>query len=241
MKKFLLVLILAVFVLPVFAQTYELTWGSHNDPINSGDTISVDSLSNVNEMVVHISVKNITNHTISVFCEKQYVDIVAGTTNTFCWAGACWPSTTMISPNPLAIAAGATTTEFSGHYEPKGNEGTSIIRYVFKITGGDSVMVYVKYIALPVGIAENRYTSIISAPYPNPAKSIAYINYNVRVNTKAYLQVYNICGKLEKQFYLTDNNGVLKLNVSDLPSGMYFCTLNVDGKIATTNKLIVSH
>lgn len=239
MKKILLAIVFIT--VGFFAKSQSLELYTENDVlINSGDTITVDSLPTVNEMVAHIKVKNITAGTLSVTCEKEYVYIVSGTTNTFCWAGACYPEATMTSANMASIAAGATTNEFSGHYEPKNHNGTSVIKYYFRVYHGPSVEVNVKYAGL-TGIAENKLSSSISTPYPNPAKTTTRVNYNVSINSKASIQVYNITGKLEKQVNLTDNNGFINLNVADLQSGIYFCTLNINGKVAKTNRLVVSH
>jgi len=240
MRKFLLVFTLIVFGLTVKSQTLEL-YTQTDVLIPYGDTISVDSLPSVNEMVAYVKVKNDTSFTVSVTCEKIYLYIVPGTDNEFCWASTCYPSGTFLSGSEI-IEAGVVSNSFLAHYKPLGNEGASYIKYKFKINHGDSAWVVVKFNATTYsGIADNCFTNSISAPYPNPAKSMVYINYNVSYNSKATLQIYNICGKIEKQIDLNNNNGIVTFNVADLPSGIYFCSLNLNGKTVKTNKLIIAH
>ena len=238
MRKFLLVFTLIVFGLTVKSQTLEL-YTQTDVLIPYGDTISVDSLPSVNVMKAYVKVKNSTSSAVSVTCEKIYLSIIPGTTNEFCWASLCYPTSFLSAAE--TIEAGTVSNSFSADYKPYGNEGASYIKYKFKINHGDSAWVVVKFNATYSGIADNCFTNSISAPYPNPAKSMVYINYNVSYNSKATLQIYNICGKIEKQIDLNNNHGIVTFNVADLPSGIYFCSLNIEGKIAKTTKLLIVH
>ena len=246
MKKNLLSLIFLSIGLIVKSQTLEL-YTENNVLLVNGDTISIDSVStsldslSFNEMTVKLNVKNTETVSKSVICKKQYIDTVAGTDNTFCWAGSCWPEATLVSP-PQPIDSGATNSEFSGHYDPKNNIGTSIITYIFKVWhSDDSSWVNVKYNANYSGISNNSFSSSISAPYPNPANNNFSINYNILNKNNANILIYNVYGKLEKQISINNLIGVININVSDLPSGIYFCTFNINGEIVKTNKLIIVH
>jgi hypothetical protein len=47
-------------------------------------------------------------------------------------------------------------------------------------------------------------------------------------------------GKMVKQLVLDEKQGVAKINVSDLNSGVYFYSFLVDEKAIVTKKLVVS-
>ncbi len=239
MKRILLAFTLGVFVLSANSQTLELSYGSHATLLNYGDTVTIDSLSTVSEMVATLNVKNTDTVSRIVFCRKQYINIVANTTNTFCWAGSCYPANVFLSLSADTIGPGETNPLFSAHYEPNLNAGTSIIKYTFSVSHGDSAWVYIKYTST-VGINDNELSYTISNPYPNPSNSNVYIDYDIPVGSEAVLQVYNICGKIEKEFVLKENNGILNINVSDLSAGVYLYSLYINGRTERTNRFIVT-
>ena len=245
MKKKLLFLTFLFSVYFLKAQTLEL-YNLNDVLLSNGDTISVDSLSSssdslsFSEMIVYVKVKNISGSQKTVYCEKQPQDTVAGTENTFCW-GICFLPTTYVSPDPLTIESGEVSSGFSGHYSPKNIAGTSLIKYILNVLHGDSAWFYIKYNALYNSIANNNFNSNISAPYPNPANNNISINYNISNKNNANILIYNVYGKLEKQISINNLIGVININVSDLPSGIYFCTFNINGEIVKTNKLIIVH
>jgi hypothetical protein len=212
--------------------------------LHNGDIITIDSLSTdtilPNELISNLKIKNTNINAKNVFCEKQYQFIVSGTDNDFYWAGSNIPDSIFVSPL-LLLNGGTITSEFIGHYMPNNNIGTSIIKYVFKVENGDSAWIFIKYNANFVGIIENNLSPVISTPYPNPSSGIAYVNYDIPAGSKAFLQVMSICGKIEKQYSLTESNGTLQMNISDMSSGIYFCSLTINNKVVKTSKLIISH
>jgi len=241
MKKALLALFLVIIFLPVDSQILGIT-GSHSTVINNGDTIFVDSLSIVTEMVAYANVTNNDTASHNIFCRKRPGYLVPNSINTFCWAGTCYPPAILVSTSSQFIGAGQTNSEFSAHYEPGGYSGISVIKYIFTILHNDtdSAWFYVKFNGM-TGINDNNILYAISAPYPNPSNSFTNINYNFPVGSKAIVQVMNICGKIEKQYSLTESMGTLQMNVSDLYSGIYFCALTINDKVVKTSKLIISH
>lgn len=240
MKKVFLPLIFTFLGFSVFSQVFEFSYGSHSTLLNYGDTIFVEDSANVSELVAYVNVKNtdVSNH--DVFCRKDYIYLVSNTNNTFCWAGTCYPENINVSPASLRINAGQTVPDFSAHYIPELNGGVSLIKYTFYDIEGDTGYFYVKFTGL-VGVNENELSYSISAPYPNPSNTNTIIDFEITPGTNAIVQIYNICGKIEKEFTLTGMNGILNINVSDLSAGTYMCSLNVNGSIVRTSKLLVTH
>ena len=68
------------------------------------------------ELLTFFNVKTATSHTLNVFCKKVHLSMMDSTETTMCWAGGCYPSWVNVSPTSQAIEAGATQTDFVGHY-----------------------------------------------------------------------------------------------------------------------------
>ncbi len=82
---------------------------------------------------------------------------------------------------------------------------------------------------------------VLSDPIPNPAGDFTTINYQVPADTQsAFIELYSITGALLKKLALDPSASSLMLNTSELQNGIYFYSLEVNGRIAKTNKLVVS-
>jgi hypothetical protein len=82
----------------------------------------------------------------------------------------------------------------------------------------------------------------ISQNYPNPFNSMTNVKFQMSNTGFAEIKMYDITGRMVKT--LTNQRydaGVylLKLDVKDLPSGIYFYTFKVNGNIIDTKKLVL--
>lgn len=129
MKK--LVLLLAVFMATsaLFSQSISTTW--EFGPTLAFPTITFNGAPSDMEIVSHIQVTNIGANPIKVKVVREVLSQVEFTMHQFCWAGACFPPDTDTSANFETIAPGATSMEFSGHLQPNGTIGLSLIKYTF--------------------------------------------------------------------------------------------------------------
>jgi len=85
------------------------------------------------EITFEANVKNNTDRDLNVSFSREELSIVNGSSNSYCWAGNCWPSELDTCPSTQIIEAGQTTAngDLSGHYYPNGFTGTSVIKYTF--------------------------------------------------------------------------------------------------------------
>jgi hypothetical protein len=60
------------------------------------------------EIITYMYVKNIGTKDISVLCRKSQFKMLDSTEITMCWAGACYPASTFLSPNAQLITVGQT-------------------------------------------------------------------------------------------------------------------------------------
>lgn len=77
--------------------------------------------------------------------------------------------------------------------------------------------------------------------YPNPFNPQTTINYQIVTSGIASLNIYDINGRLIEQLfqeYKSPGNYEQIWNAVDLPSGIYICSLNMDGKLISSRKLL---
>jgi len=181
---------------------------------------------------------------IDVKVKRITVDTVPGTLNYFCWE-QCYEPQVSESPTSMNIPVGQRINQFYADYKPQGNAGVSTLVYCFyDVTNeADSVCATVRFSASPVGIEDVFMgdASGISESYPNPANTIASVNYALNQGwQKANVEVYSMLGSKVKAIDLKEDQGTLKMDVSTLPAGMYFYTLTVDGNSISTKKMLVT-
>ena len=243
MKKFVLFLSLcSILVFGVNAQSLTLFDLEGNEVLNGQEFELVD-VPSVGEITFHLKVQNSTENDLNVLAKKVYVDVVDLTMNMFCW-GQCFGPDTYVSPTAVTILAGETTGDefFSGHYMPLGHEGTSIIRYVFFNADNvnDSTYVTVKYVGGFTGINTPEDNFTVSGIYPNPATSVANIDYSFADGSNdATIYVNDLTGSRVKEITLSGFSGTASFDVSDLRNGIYFYTIVRNDEILITSKLII--
>lgn len=77
--------------------------------------------------------------------------------------------------------------------------------------------------------------------YPNPASDHIFIEYDVIYVKEAKLQIYNSIGAIVYTKTLEEKQDNLRISVSDYKNGLYFCSLQIDGKLLNTKKILINH
>jgi hypothetical protein len=241
MKKVVLFVLLSM-IFGYYGYSQSLALADSAGPIANNGNVTWQGHNMDDEIVSHIFVRNTTSSPIDVIVKKVEISLVTGTLNSFCW-GLCFPPNVYVSP-PYTLGANKTdSVDFTGHYNPSTFAGTSVIRYVFYDSAhpSDTVCVNVSYDALYVGISNQTSNSILSGAYPNPANNTVNFNYSLNTENTGTVIIRNLVGSVVKQSVLTGTEGKLSIVTADLPEGIYFYSLDVDGKSMTTRKLIVQH
>ena len=82
----------------------------------------------------------------------------------------------------------------------------------------------------------------VSNIYPNPASEYADLDYNITANIRdAKLIIYNVLGSQMAELPLNRNDRKLRVNTKDMPTGLYFYQLSLDGQKVATKKMLVRH
>jgi hypothetical protein len=136
MKKLVLLFSLVFMTSAAFTQTILTTW--EFGPTSFSPSITFNGSPTDAEIVSHIVVQNLGTESVTINVAREEMLTVPNTVNQFCWAGLCYSPTQDTAGNTMTLAPGESTNEFSGHLQPAGTEGVSIIKYTFFEVGNPS-------------------------------------------------------------------------------------------------------
>jgi len=206
--------------------------------IEEGETIEVDGLSTDAEFGVRLSVQNVASTTTSIGVEKEIIEDVAGTTNTFCWAESCYANEVLVSSSNSVMGPDSINTEFRADVAPDGNVGGLKMRYTF-FNADDSKdyrSVYVLFnIDEATGIEPGNSGDL--RIWPNPV----HVNEVLRVDLSASrvkyhsVKLFDNTSRLLIDQAIDPASGRLEIQLSQyqLSSGTYYILLNSDkGNVA---------
>jgi hypothetical protein len=241
MKKLLFTLI-ALFTITIMlnAQDLSLSW----EGTELGESVLIVGSPDDAEIVFHAALTNNSAEDMNIKVYRKQLELLEGTMSQFCW-NLCYPPSTDTSGQYILIKAGESSDAeaFSGHYIPSGIAGTTSVEYTFyNMDNPDiNVKVVANYKGSPAGIAEEAMVGgSISEVYPNPATNYISLDYQLTSEVKvANVKVFNLLGAEVKSANLENNGNKLRLDISDLQSGIYFYSVLVNGDVYKTKKLVV--
>jgi hypothetical protein len=244
MKKLLLAACPLMFGAALSAQSFSIVDGASN-PVANGSTIIyfVDVATSVETH--DFVVTNTSPNSVTCKVRKAIQTSQAGQTFYFCTDLNCYAPSTSLS---LAVTeATGGSFQLLTDFTPASMVGVSTVRYsVFNTANpSDSTYFNIEYHVSPTGIAAHSMVKAnIGSPMPNPASSVFNMNYNLGSSFgagTAKLVVYNMLGDVVKSENLSEAEGTFRMDVSTLDNGVYFTSLEVDGKQLSTKRLVVTH
>ena len=239
MKKLVLSILAMAFTMTAFSQGINLLY--HNAPV--GDTLNFYCTNMEDENQLDLIVQNNTSDSVYLRVVKDVVSELDGSYNTFCM-GNCYDPSVTVSPITLNLAPGESSTPSTLHfiYYPGNQYGTTTVVYSFTDERSESATVVVNYITLSEGIDNHVVNAKAFNAYPNPATSQVTVQYdlsNWQPGDKSRLVVTSLVGNQVRAANLSGATGRATLDISDLVAGIYFYSLEVNGQVVTTKKLIV--
>jgi hypothetical protein len=244
MKKLLLTIAVAVsssFALSAQAN-YTITDSLGNDLV--GTTVSYNVASSQLDSR-GFTVTNMNSTQVNIKVQKTIIVLNdPGSTVYFCTGSNCYsPSQTLSLTVPMTAAG---TMALTCDHFPNNMTGVTQVRYtvINQANANDTASFTINYTSVPTGIA--THTAVkpsISNPSPNPASSMFSINYKMGTSNPAgaKMVVYNMLGDRVMETIVEETEGVVKMDVSSLEQGIYFCSLESDGKTFATRRLVVTH
>ena len=216
-----------------------LTLTPHEYNVNVNNSTSL-----LGDLGTDIAVKNISNNTINVGVSRNLINSTDGTINYFCWQ-ACYGSSTDVSPAAHASSFSPgheELTKFQVHFDNQSIiPAFASIKYcAFNVDNvSDSTCVTVSYSVEPTSIIDDEQIKLFTDFYPNPTSKFSYLNYSILPSKTAEVIVTDILGAVIKNKKIQNNKGVLKLDVSNIPNGLYFANIYVDEKLQSIKRLLV--
>lgn len=186
----------------------------------------------------------VTNHSLNAMdVQVRRIDLylVPGSESFFCW-GACYPPEITQMPEPVSFAPGQASEGFSADYDPKSHSGTSTVTYVFYDVNNpaDSVWVNFAFDGQAAG-TNNPDASPVFAVYPNPAVRFVEVNYQILSNFRQVsIHLSDLTGRTVRQQAIQSRYGQTRLDVSDVPGGLYLVSLYADNQLIQTRKLVIN-
>lgn len=189
----------------------------------------------------HATVTNVSSGSIFTKVRRIQNDTASGHNSYFCWGGACYPAATTVSPFYITMNPGDVDTTLEVKLDPMGQPGVSTVTYCFydKDNVSDSVCITYTFTAQPVSVDELGGKSLVSAS-PNPADQYTVIGYQT-TSRNARLVITNLLGAIVRDIPLSDRQNTVLVDTGELNTGVYLYSLQADGRLAGTRKLVVNH
>ena len=210
----------------------------------TGDTL-VYGLNQDFQIESHLIVKNVSNDTSLVLCEKNVISQSSSGDNAFCWGGTCYGTGTMISTKLDTLDPGEQTNGFTGYFYPSWisqptGACSSVVEYCFYLQSNpqDETCITVTYNAMePSSSNIFDVKEGIGNFYPNPASKYTSFSYNVEGFST--FEITDVLGNVIQVIDLI-GSGNKTIYLGELKKGVYFGTLVKDGSILNIKKLIIN-
>lgn len=224
-------------LLSFFALTLCVSLAAQNLQLTAPSSTAYGDI-NESEIVIGVGVKNLTSAEQLVRVTRQLISNPQNFENYFCW-NACFDPSVSTSGNKL-IQPGFTANDFSAHLKPQGTVGTASFRYVFYINGqNDSIPFQATFSVTPVSVEKiDLNSNFLSDFFPNPANEKVSFNYNA-LGGNAKIVVYNAIGSKVYESVLNPLEKTQSIDTDRFQPGIYFASLEVNGKLTNTKRLII--
>lgn len=239
MKKiFTLIFALLIASASVFAQSLALSHGG--TPVNNGDTLEVVVPQLSVTMDYYLDLTNVSDEDVMVKVIKNELDMVSGSTAALCFGGLCYPPTTMQSTAMMVMGNNTIDSAFHLSYKTP-VAGVSYVEFTFanEDDEDDYVSMVFKLVYDPTSIVSTAVATKMRA-YPNPASENVTVEYAYSgQSNNVKLVIKNLVGATVYTRNLDANGNKVRVDVSDYNAGIYFYSIEADGRPLVTKKLLV--
>jgi hypothetical protein len=244
MKKLYPIILLMSFVY-ANAQSIQLLY---NDEVVNTDTITVYVNETVHEY--YLDLVNTSTKDINLMITRNVISLLPGADTYFCFDN-CYNSNVDQLPSAITFLAGDTFSHhdtdptkpyFYAAYYPEGQKGISLVKFNFfdEVNPTDVKSVVFKFNSTDLGITNNQEATLTLKAYPNPATTKVFIQHDLKKQTsEARIRVTNLMGAVLKTIPVNPTSDRTQIDVSGFVPGIYFYSLEVNGKVSVTKKLIV--
>lgn len=130
--------------------------------------------------------------------------------------------------------------KFSTRHRGEGNIGTIYADYYFI----EAVVRYLEITGFKFPEIERHTTLMLDQNYPNPFSGITTLYFSIEEEGFVKIDLFDIQGRLIKNLlnsYKESGSHYLTLNLTGLPSGVYFYSLHTKGQRRSRKMMLVNH
>lgn len=214
----------------------------------TGATYNFWIAANSSTHTFEIDAFNVSNAAVTYKISKTNVTIDAGASSWFCVfhngdatdiQSHCYLPAVTTTAHSFNTNPGEFNS-ISADFSPGANNAISIVRYkIYDMNNtADSAIVTLVYNVSPAGISSVFAPDFsVGKAYPNP--SAGTFNFTVDASTHPVNYViYNLTGELVKSETISAASGMLSLDLSALPNGVYTCRF-LSGELVSEEQRIV--
>ena len=183
----------------------------------------------------------------TVNLRRYELQVVPNTKNFYCW-GVCYTPQdagaipVWTSVHTVNMSPGVEINNFHAYYQPYGQAGPSSFRFVWFDVNAPLDTTWVDLVfGCSVGMGESSVAVPSFEAFPNPALDEAMtLHYSlVGALGTSELVVYNTLGEGIRREPIRAASGVLVLRREELQPGIYFATIEVDGRSVLTRRIVI--
>jgi hypothetical protein len=190
---------------------------------------------------INLHVKNNSASTQEIYLQRTILSLVPGHLSYFCFGVTCYPPGVSKSPDNLTLTAGSTDESVKTYIDPRSEVGVSTVNYCYyNLAKTDSACLLLTYdMKLASGIVNNSHLKFVKV-FPNPADEFVNLAFNTeKVYANTEIQISDLSGRIVASEVVSTKEGLIKVDVSTLPSGIYVCNLVADGVSIARGKVII--
>ncbi len=199
-----------------------------------GDTLTLTVSDVENFQTYYFDIANISNRSINVRVKREFVNLLDGASNMFCFGSYCFDSdspmeTFFIDEYDTFSYENNGTDAFHLTYFANGQFGKSVVRYTFvnSMIDIDTTAVTIVFDSEAAGVAEAAEQNHISA-FPNPTTGKVIVTLPQTEAGNLTLSVFDVTGRFLFSTLANSDGKISELDLRDYPSGLYF--INIQDK-----------
>lgn len=249
MKRFIPSLILVLTLVWNAGAQITLT-NLDGDDVTGQEVFMYGSIEDI-DLKKDILITNNSEGSLNVFARKIEIDVVPGSSNTFCWNGLCYAPFVEVSHEPIVLRNGETSAEGNFYVEltTGGVSGTTVLKYEFfnDDESFETVSVTINFVIEGAEDATSVNNSFrtswsLNEASPNPARGHTWINFDLPNNAgNAQIVLRNLLGNTVLTENVSPTQRRVRVDTSNLNNGIYIYSLIIDNQTVKSKRLIVSN
>lgn len=186
---------------------------------------------------------NTSGAELALLMERTGSNLAPSHKTNFCWSAFCYAPTVALSPDTVFIQPGETDTTFKATLVTLFQPGISNVSYrVFNALNPSDEKAFTVHYEIVTALSTDKLLDgdrTVSEIYPNPTTGSARLDFELESGDQAYLNIFNVLGSKVMSQKLDPFSTSLTIQKGDLKPGIYLYSVDINGKISSSKKLIV--